>query len=263
MSGMVDGIAAKIAEALPGITKLKVRSSANAEDLSDFDGAGLYDSFSARTNVADNADGSCAIVGSGPDIEVAPRTLSCAIKAVYASVWNRRAIDERSFARVDHGSSLMGLAIVPKYDLVADIAANSVVVTRVINSNGTLGYTFSNQEGDNLVTNPTPGTSSEVIIVAFSDPGLPPSFVTTRHATPEVGGPTLTTSVYTPEQLQTLTDITTAVEHAYCQAIPDYYQGDCGYVAFDGEKPRSLDMELKFLANGQFLFKQVREFAGR
>ena len=31
----------------------------------------------------------------------------------------------------------------------------------------------------------------------------------------------------------------------------------------DAEKPKSLDMELKVLANGQLVCKQVREFGGR
>jgi phosphoenolpyruvate synthase/pyruvate phosphate dikinase len=45
----------KIKKVLPGVKKIKVRSSANAEDIPNFDGAGLYDSFAAT--VDKNNDG--------------------------------------------------------------------------------------------------------------------------------------------------------------------------------------------------------------
>ncbi len=42
--------------ALPGVEKIKVRSSANAEDVPNFDGAGLHDSFAADTDKRDRPD---------------------------------------------------------------------------------------------------------------------------------------------------------------------------------------------------------------
>ena len=56
--------------------------------------------------------------------------------------------------------------------------------------------------------------------------------------------------------------ISQAVEEAYCRAKPDYYQGDCGFVSVDVRKPKSLDMEFKYLESQHFVCKQVREFAG-
>jgi phosphoenolpyruvate synthase/pyruvate phosphate dikinase len=53
-----------------------VRSSTNAEDLAGFNGAGLYDTV---PNVTDNA------------------ALEAAIKQVWASLWNERAVNEREF----------------------------------------------------------------------------------------------------------------------------------------------------------------------
>jgi phosphoenolpyruvate synthase/pyruvate phosphate dikinase len=41
---------AKFDEALPDVEKIKIRSSANAEDVPNFDGAGLHDSFAADTD---------------------------------------------------------------------------------------------------------------------------------------------------------------------------------------------------------------------
>ncbi|MGL4766748.1 MAG: PEP/pyruvate-binding domain-containing protein [Formosimonas sp.] len=58
-----------------------VRSSTNAEDLKGFNGAGLYDTVpNVKTSAALNA----------------------AIKQVWASIWNERAVNERRFAGIDH-----------------------------------------------------------------------------------------------------------------------------------------------------------------
>ena len=266
-AGMVDTIKSKLATVIPGVDKLKVRSAANAEDVPNFDGAGLYDSFSANLTKTDNADGSCIVKqssdGEGVEtkLEVSPKTLSCAIKGVYASVWNKRAIEERSYARLDHATAFMGLAIVTKYDLIHEVSANSVVVTRVINADDTYGYTFSSQVGNNLVTNPTPGTLPESTIAAFVDD--PPSFIVTRYATPTKGAPALTKTVLTVDQMKTMLKITETVETAYCKAKPTYYPGgDCSFVTLDTAKPTALDFEFKILDDGHFVAKQVREFSG-
>lgn len=129
---------ATLKEVLPGVEKIKVRSSANAEDVANFDGAGLHDSFAADTDKDDLPD-CCRVTDSGGDgIEVKrkvkPKSVLCAVKGVYASLWNKRAIEERSFARIDHSSVAMGLAIVPAYDIESEVAANAVVVTRVLNT---------------------------------------------------------------------------------------------------------------------------------
>ena len=58
-----------------------VRSSTNAEDLKGFNGAGLYDTV---PNVKDEA------------------ALEAAIKQVWGSVWNARAVDERAYFGIDH-----------------------------------------------------------------------------------------------------------------------------------------------------------------
>ncbi len=58
-----------------------VRSSTNAEDLKGFNGAGLYDTV--------------------PNVKTT-EALEAAIKKVWASVWNERAVNEREFAGIDH-----------------------------------------------------------------------------------------------------------------------------------------------------------------
>lgn len=258
-------IRTKLAANLPGVDKIKVRSSANAEDLPNFDGAGLHDSFSARLSTADNLDGSCLIVvGTDVDtkLDVLPKTLNCALKGVWASLWNKRAIEERSFARLDHATVGMGIAIVPKYDTESDVTANAVIVTRVINNEGLYGYSFSSQVGNNLVTNPTPGTYAENVIAGFISETGAPTFTVTRYATPTKGGARLTHRVMSDAQMTDLLRITRAAETGYCKAKPGYYPGACDQVTVDPTKPTALDLEVKVLASGQYVFKQVREFAG-
>jgi hypothetical protein len=259
--GRLEAITQASIDALPpGTENLKVRSSANAEDIPGFDGAGLYDSYRAEL---DETPGQCHLEPD-PDggFRLRPRTVECAVKGVYASLWNKRAVEERSFARIDHGTAGMGIAIVRRYEETDDIAANSVVVTRVLNSSGVYGYSLSSQVENNVVTNPAPGTASESIIAAFL-PGVDTSFTVTRFATPEPGAPALTQTVMSNRRMRTMLDITQTVELAYCKANPDYYDGPCSQVLFDVDKPTSLDMELKLYESGEFLCKQVREFAGR
>jgi len=82
-----------------------VRSSTNAEDLPGFNGAGLYDTVA---NV------------------VGKQALGEAIKTVWASVWNLRAVDEREAFGIDHrkvyGSVLIQVGV--------DATAAGVLVTK-------------------------------------------------------------------------------------------------------------------------------------
>ncbi|MFP5417309.1 MAG: PEP/pyruvate-binding domain-containing protein [Actinomycetes bacterium] len=265
---LLQPLRAKVEAVFPGVAKLKVRSSANAEDIPGFDGAGLHDSYSVKTKVRDEPCQQCRVeveVEEDGEVnhKVDPRSLACAVRAVYASLWNRRAIDERWFARIDQTTVAMGLALVAAYDTESEVVANAVVITRVLNTDAVYGYSLSLQSGNNLVTNPTPGTHSEVTIAAFISDEEPISFTTTRFAKPDADAPALTSPVLSAEAMTALVDLVRTVERAYCAAEPDYYPGDCGSVTSDNTKPRSLDLEVKVLANGQFVIKQVREFGGR
>jgi len=201
--------------------------------------------------------------GNDVKLKVKPKSLGCAVRAVYASLWNLRAVAERSFARIDQSSVAMGLAIVPSYDSESEVAANAVVVTRVLNTDAVYGYSLSVQQGNNLVTNPDPGTFSETTIAGFISDEEPVSFTVTRLAKPVKDGPVRTTPVLADDRMRQIVGVTKAVERAYCAAKRDYYGGDCAWVTADNTKPKSLDLELKVLANEHLVVKQVREFGGR
>lgn len=263
----VNAKVADLAARFPTMDELKFRSSANAEDIPNFDGAGLHDSFSVKLAARDNPDLSCAIEidddGVVTKLKVKPRTAQCAIKAVYASLWNQRAVEERSYARLDHATSAMGLAVVPAYDTESDVVANGVVVTRVINGGGAIGYTLAIQQGNVLVTNPPPGTIAETTLVTFSvDPSRPDRYTTVRNATPEPWGAALPGPVLSNEKMAAVVSVARAVEQAYC-AVSAGYAPSCVNVHYTSQKPVALDMEFKILANGQVVLKQVREFRGQ
>ncbi len=253
----------------PEVDKWKIRSSANAEDIEGFDGAGLHDSYAAKISTKDNAEHSCILVPDEDEGEVAkmkvkPKTFACAIKGVYASLWNKRAIEERSFARIDHASVAMGLAILPSYDTESPVAANSVVVTRVINSADVFGYTLSVQKDNNTVTNPVPGSWSEQSLYAVSGDAEPASLTTLRFAKPRPEDAVMSTTVLSRETTIQMALMARKVEEAYCRAKGrSYYAKDCASVSWDAAKPKALDMEMKYLQNGEFVLKQVREFSGR
>jgi hypothetical protein len=264
--GALEKVRAKIDEVIPGVEKVKVRSSANAEDVPDFDGAGLHDSYAADTTKPDRPVGACRIEADSGDGDVKrkvkPKSVGCAIKGVYASLWNKRAVEERSFARIDQDTVAMGVAIVPAYDTEADVAANAVVVTRVLNADGVYGYSLSVQEGDNLVTNPDPGTYSEVTIAAFISDEEPTSLSITRFAKPTPDSAERTTPVLPADRMLELVDLAKRVERAYCRATPGYYP-DCDFAPAANDKATALDLEVKILDSGRLVYKQVREFGGR
>jgi phosphoenolpyruvate synthase/pyruvate phosphate dikinase len=261
---LVADVSARLAAVMPGVEKFKFRSSATSEDVPNFNGAGLYDSFAIELGKKDNADFSCVIESESDGVvtklKVKPKTVQCGIKAVFASLWNSRAIVERTFARLDHASAGMGVTVNPSY---GDEQANSVLVTRVAGTDAVYGYTLSTQKGENLVTNPLPGTITEFDVAAFSDFARPPRITTTRYAKPTLTDPVMTTTILTTERMVELVDIAKTIEIAYCRAKPSYYPGgNCNSVWLDIAKPTSLDMEIKILPDGNIQFKQVREFQG-
>jgi hypothetical protein len=123
-------------------TKVRFRSSTNAEDLADFSGAGLYTSASGKLRDGD-------------------ATIENALKVVWASAWNYQAFVERDFYRVDHRAIRMGVLVHPAF---VGETANGVAIT--INEFQKLRPAFyiNAQVGDISVTNPTGFATPEQIL---------------------------------------------------------------------------------------------------
>ena len=120
----------------------RFRSSTNAEDLEDFSGAGLYDSYSAKKDDEN-------------------KSIENAIKKVWASLWNFRAFEEREYYKIDHLSTVMGILVhrsFPGED------ANGVVITKNL-YNVNPGFIVNAQFDEYSIVFPEPGIMHDQIIL--------------------------------------------------------------------------------------------------
>ncbi|HMU66632.1 MAG TPA: PEP/pyruvate-binding domain-containing protein, partial [Cellvibrionaceae bacterium] len=131
------------AKARFGKKTLRFRSSSNTEDLAEFNGAGLYESLSAKLDKPDES------------VEIALRT-------VWASLWNLRAYEERENSHVEQSQVAMAVLVHRSFP---DERANGVAVGRnVLDVTRTDQYYFNIQAGEASVTNPAPGVVTEELI---------------------------------------------------------------------------------------------------
>lgn len=126
-----------------GNKSVRFRSSSNTEDLEEFNGAGLYESISA-------------------ELDDAEKPVDKAIKTVWASLWNLRAVEERINANVDQSAVAMGILV---HFAFPNERANGVAVARnILDPTRTDQYYFNSQAGEASVTNPAPGVITEQLI---------------------------------------------------------------------------------------------------
>lgn len=90
-------------------TMVRFRSSSNAEDALGFSGAGLYDSTSAC--LADELDDNDVGPSNCDQDKNKERTLSRALKKVWASLWSSRAFAEREWYGIDHRLVSMSILV--------------------------------------------------------------------------------------------------------------------------------------------------------
>ncbi len=100
-----------------------VRSSTNAEDLEGFNGAGLYDTV--------------------PNVR-GKRAIGDAIKAVWASLWNFRAVEERSLFGIPQRAVYAGVLIQTGVNATA---AGVLVTTNLYNPEDTNSFTINAKSG--------------------------------------------------------------------------------------------------------------------
>jgi phosphoenolpyruvate synthase/pyruvate phosphate dikinase len=203
---------------------IRCRSSTNNEDLKDFNGAGLYDSFTHR-----------------PDEGHIEET----VKQVWASLWNRRAFEERHFYRIDHFHTAMAVLVHPNFD---DEIANGVALTKNVYFPDFRGFYVNVQVGESLVTNPDPNAiPDELLVMEDVDQSTPetPAYETIRIRRSSLVGPGK--SVLTDAQLKLLTRQMELIQEHFKRV----YEAET-------DQAFAMDLEFKIDSREQLTIKQAR-----
>ncbi|HAK97685.1 MAG TPA: hypothetical protein DCM87_22530 [Planctomycetes bacterium] len=229
------------AEKVYGSTRvmLRSRSSSNMEDDIAFSGAGLYDSYSicpADSLDADD-DGPSAC---NPDKD-GEREIERGLVQVWASLWNMRAFEERSYYQLPHDEAAMGILVTPAFP---DEAANGVAFTGNPFDPFDRRYLINVQYGDASVVLPDPTVTPEKDILALED-GEVTAIVRARPSSLMPPG----TYVLTDAQLKEL--------GRACAIASDCFHVDPG--PYDPSRV-ILDIEFKFTRDGSLKIKQVRPY---
>ncbi len=202
---------AKLEADYPG-TRMRFRSSTNAEDLDGFTGAGLYTSKSGE--VGDRSD---------PPEE--------AVREVWASVWNFRAFEERSYRSIDHLAVGMALLVHRSFP---DEHANGVALTNnPFDRTGAEPAFFVNaQAGEISVVQPDPGILPDSFLYFWDRPDQPVTFLARSTEVPE--GET----VLTPEQTRALGEALAKIRAWFAPAYggPEWWAMDVEF-KIDGDPP--------------------------
>ena len=209
----------------------RFRSSTNAEDLEFFSGAGLYDSYSAKKNYI-------------------RKTVGAAIKKVWASLWNWRAFEERSYFKIDHESCAMGILVHRSFP---DEDANGVLVTKNL-YNENPGFIINVQYKEYSIVFPEPGIlNDQIMLFAWSNvPGqyFSPEYLSFSNV-PELNGK----RVMTDEELFLLGAYCLEIKSHFYEKVP--HSCNCDYWDF------GLDIEFKVdsdVSPRKIYIKQVRPF---
>jgi hypothetical protein len=218
-------------------TRVRLRSSSNVEDAIEFNGAGLYDSTSGCP--ADQLDGNTF----GPSLcnpsENKERTISRALKKVWASLWNFRAHEERAFFRIPQDLAAMGLLVNRTF---IDEAANGVAFTGNPTNPFDRRYVVTVQEGENSVVSPAPGVLAEQDILELRD-GEVVSIVRAVESSLVPPG----TRILSDQDLNELGELLWHIDRNFPVDLGNYAREEI-----------LLDLEFKKLATGELAVKQVR-----
>lgn len=123
-------------------TRMRFRSSTNAEDAEGFSGAGLYTSETGILN--DNK-----------------KTFEKAIKEVWASLWSFEAYSEREYYNIDHKIVYMGILVHRSFP---NEEVNGVAITKNLYRPDNYGFVVNAQLGNESVVKPKQGVISDQFI---------------------------------------------------------------------------------------------------
>ena len=216
-----DALDAKV-RGLYGEAGVRLRSSTNSEDLSDFNGAGLYKSVKATTREKDL-----------PSDE---------IRKVWASVWSFKVFEERSLWNIDHMSVQMAVAV---HEAYPDEVANGVIITQNIADYSVAGIYANIQVGETSITNPEGGELPEIISIIPSPPpqrGVQSVLLQHSSLSPD-------SLILTDGEIYTLYQMVMQIQNRFAALYNEYPEA------------LALDIEFKVMgADRKLIFKQVRPY---
>ena len=207
--------------------KMKFRSSTNAEDLEEFNGAGLYDSYSG-------------------ELGNEKKSIEKAIKKVWASLWNYRAYEEREYFNINENTVAMGILVhrsFPNEEL------NGVAITTNVTNRDYPAFTINAQLGEESVVLPENGSIPEQFLYFFLylDPYSEPQieYITYSSLSPNK-------SIMTDEEKAYLAYVLDSIKRKFYY---DILSTDESLTSF------GLDIEFKFDTSDRKLYiKQVRPY---
>ncbi|HJN72850.1 MAG TPA: PEP/pyruvate-binding domain-containing protein [Myxococcota bacterium] len=203
--------------------RVRFRSSTNAEDVSGFNGAGLYTSQS----------------GDPDDPE---RPIEDALREVWASCWSFRAYEERSYYGIDHTD--IGMAVLMHRSFPSEDANGVAITANIFDTSGLEPAFYVNvQYGDNSVVLPDEGVTTDRYLHYFDNVGQPVVYLGHSNLVPDGE------NVLTETQIKELS--------FGLDAIHDVFYDAYGHESFYG-----MDVEFKF-DQGDLYIKQARPYPGR
>ncbi len=208
--------------------RMRFRSSTNAEDLDGFTGAGLYTSKSG-----DPSDPAYPVMD--------------AVREVWASIWNYRAFEERTYRSIDHLA--VGMAILVHQSFPEEEANGVALTNNPFDKSGYESAFYVNvQIGDVSVVQPDPTLGPDQIIYYYDRPGRPIVYV--AHSSLLMSGDT----VLTDDQIYQLGQALDAIRAYFAPA----YGSSTEWWA--------MDTEFKFDDDGateeKLYVKQTRPYSG-
>ncbi|MBN1672140.1 MAG: chitobiase/beta-hexosaminidase C-terminal domain-containing protein [Kiritimatiellae bacterium] len=206
---------------------VRFRSSSNAEDDLEFSAAGLHDSTTVVA--ADSLPG-----GSGE------RTIEDGLRTVWASLWNFRAYEERSYYHIRQTDVSMAILVTTAFP---DEQANGVAFSGDPTGPGT-DYLVNANPLEYDVVRPEPGTLPEKVLLRVES-GAVTAITRVQGSTYLAAGE----DVLDDGQLQELGAAIHAVDTQFPFELQGYRRADV-----------LLDVEFKIDRNGALKIKQFRPF---
>jgi pyruvate, water dikinase len=276
---LADSLAAAISTAYgdAGVTtRLRFRSSTNAEDLPGVSGAGLYDSRSGCLGDdldADDAGPSACLteeherfltaelarrrdeLATYPertflneliaDLEsdlTAEKSAFRAIRRVWASLWNVRAFDDREYYGIDHRSVFMGMTVHPAF---VGEELEAVVVTGLEPDAARPLYRVVSQRGEIGVVRPIdPNARPEILTFRRGQSDVPVEVTLVQSSSLSEDGAPLWSEPRVAELGNLLFDVQ---DHFSVGVYPEI-------------TPLMLDIEVDVTMDGRTVIKQARPY---